>query len=266
MMKRMLYWLYQPYQWLVLIPCFALWTLFCATLTLILCTVASPRIASMLAGTAWGRLSAYLTPVMVRVVGREHVDKKQSYVIVSNHQSSYDIFVLYGWLGVDFRWVMKQEVRRMPAIGYGCETIGHIFIDRSNTSAALSSINAAKGKIVDGTSIVFFPEGTRSKDGKLGRFKKGAFRFAMDAGLPILPVTIEGTRDIMPTNTVKILPGRATLIFHEPVNIAEYDGDSIRDCIKRVKETIASGLESREPSAGGERVGIASGKPRTDST
>jgi len=245
MIKKVLYWLYQPYKWLGLIPCFALWTFLCATLSLILCTVASPKTASKLAGASWGRLSAYLTPILVRVVGREHVDEKQSYVIVSNHQSIYDIFVLYGWLGVDFRWVMKQEVRKIPLLGAGCEKIGHIFIDRSNTAAALSSINAAKGTIAGGTSIVFFPEGTRSKDGKLGRFKKGAFRFAVDLGLPILPVTIVGTRDIMPTNTVRIFPGRATLIFHEPVSIAEYDEASIQDCINRVKETIASSLEPR---------------------
>ncbi len=265
-MRKILVWLYKPYQWLILIPCFALWTLLCATLSLVLCTVASPRTASMLAGGAWGRLSVYLTPILVRVVGREHVDEKQSYVIVSNHQSIYDIFVLYGWLGVDFRWVMKQEVRKIPAIGAGCEKIGHIFIDRSNTAAALSSINAAKDKIVDGTSIVFFPEGTRTKDGKLGRFKKGAFRFAVDLGLPILPVTIVGTRGIMPTNTVRIFPGKATLIFHEPISVAEYDDDHIQDCIQRVKETIASGLESHPPSPGGAPSGIASDKPRADST
>lgn len=264
MMKQILYWFYQPYKWLVLLPGFILWTLFCATLNLILCTVASPRTASMLAGAAWGRLTAYLTPIVVQVVGREHVDKTQSYVIVSNHQSMYDIFVLYGWLGVDFRWVMKQELRKIPVIGSGCERIGHIFIDRSNTTAALNSINAARGIITDGTSILFFPEGTRSKDGKLGLFKKGAFRFARDLGLPMLPISIVGTRNIMPTNTLRIFPGKATLIIHEPVIIAQDDDESIHDCIRRVRETIASGFVFRAPLTSGERVGNSSASEKVD--
>ena len=89
---------------------------------------------------------------------------KQSYVIVSNHQSQYDILLMYGWLGTDFRWVMKKELRRVPVLGLACEKLGHIYVDRSDSAAAVASLNAARKKLVNGTSVVFFPEGTRSRD------------------------------------------------------------------------------------------------------
>ncbi len=144
---------------------------------------------------------AWVTPMRVSVEGRENLDPKQSYVLVSNHQSQYDIFLLYGWLGVDFKWVMKKELRKVLGIGVACDRLGHIFIDRSNHAAALATLETAKERIVDGTSVIFFPEGTRSRDGQLKKFKKGAFRMAVDLGLPILPLTVTGTRDVLPAGT-----------------------------------------------------------------
>ena len=93
----------------------------------------------------------------VNVTGRENIDPQQSYVVVANHQSLYDVFVLYGFLGIDFKWVMKQEMRSVPGLGIGCERMGHIFVDRSNVQAAMASIKAAESKIRNGTSVVFFP-------------------------------------------------------------------------------------------------------------
>lgn len=248
-MKQILRVLYQPYQWLVLVPAFVVITLVLAMANLVLLAVAGPRTASRIAARSWARLSSYLTPISVKVIGREHIDPRQSYVIVCNHQSIYDVFVLYGWLGIDFKWVMKQEIRRIPVVGHGCDKLGHVFIDRSNHAAAINSINAARDRIVGGTSILFFPEGTRTRDGRLGHFKKGAFRLALDLGLPILPLTITGTREIMPTKTVRIFPGRATLIIHEPVPTTELDPADLNAGLDRVRAIIASGLD-RPPSSG----------------
>jgi 1-acyl-sn-glycerol-3-phosphate acyltransferase len=174
----------------------------------------------------------------VTVIGRRNVDPLQSYVIVSNHQSQYDIFVLYGWLDIDFKWVMKQELRKVPAIGISCERLGHIYVDRSNREAALASINAAKQRIVDGTSVLFFPEGTRSRDNRMRPFKKGAFRMALDLQLPILPITIQGTRDILPSDTMDLYPGRATMIIHPPIAIDEYSHDTLEDLMARTRTVI----------------------------
>ena len=189
--RKMLRILYQPYKWFIFLPCFAVSTIFFGSLTVILSVITSPRITSFICGTVWARLNGYLTPILVNVTGRNNIVKTKSYVIVANHQSHYDIFVIYGWLGVDFKWVMKQELRKMPGIGIGCEKVGHIFIDRSNHEKAIASLLAAKEKIVNGTSVIFFPEGTRSKDGSLGTFKKGAFKMAIDRMNFFLPVNIK---------------------------------------------------------------------------
>jgi 1-acyl-sn-glycerol-3-phosphate acyltransferase len=240
--------LYQPYKWLIFAPYLAVSTLFFGSLTVVLAVVTNPRITSFICGTVWSRLNGYLTPIRVRVTGRGNIDPTQSYVIVANHQSQYDIFVLYGWLGIDFKWVMKQELRKVPGIGIGCEKVGHIFIDRSNHEKAVASLRAAKEKIVNGTSVIFFPEGTRSRDGSLGVFKKGAFKMAVDLRLPILPITIVGTRDILPTDTVDLFPGCARMIIHKPIDIAGYTDDNLDELVNRARGVIESGL--RETAAG----------------
>jgi 1-acyl-sn-glycerol-3-phosphate acyltransferase len=245
-MKNILHLLYQPYKWLFFGPYLVLSTLFFGSLTAILVYVTNPRIASLIGGVIWARLIAYLTPIFVRVVGRENIDKKQSYVIVCNHQSHYDVIVLYGWLGIDFRWVIKSELRKVPGLGIGCEKIGHIFIDRSNTKAALAAINGARNQIVDGTSVMFFPEGSRSRGNELGRFKKGAFKMAFDIKIPVLPITIVGTKNILPPKTVRLLPGKVKMIIHQPIDIAKYSDADIRELMEKARGIILRGLESSE--------------------
>jgi len=243
-MRKILFILYQPYKWLIFIPFFIISTLFFGSLAAVLSFVVKPRIASFLGGAVWSRLCGYMTPMFVKVIGRENLDKKESYVIVSNHQSHFDIFVLYGWLGIDFKWVMKQELRRVPALGVGCEKIGHIFIDRSNKKSALASINAAREKIVNGTSVIFFPEGTRSEDGNLGEFKKGAFKFAIDLGIPILPITIVGTKNILPSNTLNLFPGKVKMIINKSIDIDGYNANNIQELMDKVRDIFISDLNS----------------------
>ncbi|MEW6526686.1 MAG: lysophospholipid acyltransferase family protein [Spirochaetota bacterium] len=243
MIKKILYVLYQPYKWIVFLPFLVVSTLFFGFLTIILVPLTNPKIASYICGAIWSRLNGYMTPMLVKVHGRENINPQQSYVIVSNHQSHYDVFVLYGWLGIDFKWVMKQELRKVPGLGIGCEKVGHIFIDRSNTERALASLNEAKKKIVNGTSVIFFPEGTRSKDGKVGEFKKGAFKMAFDLGLPILPVTIVGTSKILPAHTINLFPGIVHLYIHKPININQYTEDKIEELMDTTKSIMTSVLE-----------------------
>jgi 1-acyl-sn-glycerol-3-phosphate acyltransferase len=232
--------LYQIYTWLVYVPIVGLSTAFFGTAVLILLVFLKPRIVGPLCGKGWARVNSYAAPMLVTVIGRENIDPRQSYVIVSNHQSQFDIFVLYGWLDIDFKWVMKQELRKVPVIGITCERLGHIYVDRSNRDAALASINAAKQRIVDGTSVVFFPEGTRSREKQMRPVKKGAFRMALDLQLPILPITIRGTREILPSDTTELYPGRATMIIHPPIPIDDYDHTRLSDLIARTRAVIAS--------------------------
>jgi 1-acyl-sn-glycerol-3-phosphate acyltransferase len=178
----------------------------------------------------------------VSVTGRENIDPKQSYIIAANHQSQYDIFAIYGWLPIDFRWVMKIELRKVPIFGAYSEHAGHICIDRSNPLKAMQSINRAKEKLAAGTSIFFFPEGTRSRDGELLPFKMGAFRLALDMQLPILPITISGTRDILPSGTLKLFPGHVRIIVHKPIDIREFNDQTIVQLAHRTRFAIQNGL------------------------
>jgi len=242
--NRLLYNAYQVYKYLVFFPLLGMGTTFIFIIIFSFLFVASQRFVQI-AGIIWARFNSFITPMFVTVRGAEHIDRKQSYVIVANHQSQYDIFVIYGWLPVDFRWVMKIELRKVPILGYYCYKAGHIFIDRSNHESAVRTINEAKAKITNGTSVLFFPEGTRSETGELIEFKKGAFKFALDMGLPVLPVTIIGTRDILPDNSIGLFPGSARMIIHRPIEIGDYTEDSIDRLIARAREAIQAGLDGR---------------------
>lgn len=237
-MRKVLYFLYQPYKWLVYFPFFCASTLVFGSLAATLAFVANERIASFVGGVLWARINAWMTPISVAVSGRDNVDPDQSYVVIANHQSAFDIFVLYGFLNIDFKWVMKQEVRKLPGIGIGCEKVGHIFIDRSNHDAAIKSLEEAKKKIVNGTSIIFFPEGTRSMDGIIKPFKKGAFKMALDLDLPILPVTITGTRDILPNKTLDLFPGKAAMQIHAPIKIKGFSDGNIDELMEKVRHIM----------------------------
>ncbi len=242
-MRKILYLLYQPYKWLVMAPVAGFSAVFFGFLAAVSAVLVGPRFGSMISGMPWARLNAFLTPMRVTVVGRERIDREQSYVIVANHQSPYDIYVLYGWLGIDFKWVLKQELRRVPGLGIGCEKLGHIYVDRSRSQAAIRSIEAAKERITCGTSVIFFAEGTFGKGPQLLPFKKGAFRMAVDLDLPILPVTIVGTREILPGGTLNLFPGRAKLIVHEPVAITGHEHGDMKTLIQEVRAVVQSGLE-----------------------
>jgi 1-acyl-sn-glycerol-3-phosphate acyltransferase len=239
-MKTFLWILYQPYKWLLLIPFMAINSVIFGILAVSLSILINQKIGSYVGGVLWARLNTTLTPAIVNVSGKEHIDKNQSYVIVANHLSTFDISSLYGWLGIDFKWVMKKEIKKYPGVGFGSLAVGHIFIDRSSTTEALKSINAAKEKIKNGTSVIFFPEGTRSKTRELLPFRKGAFRLAYDLDLPLLPVTINGTDKVWPTGTFNLFPGNVDIIIHPPIDIHQYEGANMLQLISDTREVIAS--------------------------
>jgi 1-acyl-sn-glycerol-3-phosphate acyltransferase len=241
--ERLLRRVYSIYKWLVVIPVLGLSTFICGMSVVALVWFAQAKTLGKVFGQGWARINSWITPMLVSVHGRHHVDPEQSYVIVCNHQSQYDIFVLYGWLKIDFKWVMKQELRNVPVIGVACDKLGHIYVDRSNPETALASIGAAKTRVTDGTSVLFFAEGTRSRDGRLRQFKKGAFHFALDLQLPLLPITINGTRQILPSDTLDLFPGRATMTIHAPIGIDGYQREDIKELAALVRERIASAMD-----------------------
>ena len=228
--------LYQIYKWVVFIPVFVIASIVFSIGAGLLAMLVSPRVGSM-SGAMWAKTVALFTPMRVEVAGKENIKKGQSYVIVANHQSAYDIFALYGFLDIDFRWIMKKELRHAFFIGPASAKVGHIFIDRSSPKAAYESIKEAKSKLVNGTSVVVFPEGTRSGGNSVKRFKTGAFRIAEELELPILPVTIKDTHKIYSGGTFNVHPGKVSLTINPCIDTAKYKGD-IRKLMDITKERL----------------------------
>jgi len=191
----------------------------------------------------WGRLNLALSGVSMSVIGDELIDENQPYIVMANHQSHYDVFALIGYLPLPLKWVMKRELRKIPVFGIACEKVGHIYVDRGNSEKAQKSLKAAGEKIRAGSSVAFFPEGTRSPDGKLQPFKKGGFVMALEAKVPILPVTVVGGRKILPKGSLRILPGNMKIIIHEPIPVDEYTYETREKLVERVRKAIEKDME-----------------------
>lgn len=238
--KQLGFLLYQPYKLLIFLPILVFSTNLIGAMVVVFMALGLNTLARSLP-VLWARINALGSLSRVRVSGREQVDPTQSYVIVANHRSHFDILAVYGWLGIDFRWVMKQELRKVPALGIACEKLGHVFVDRSDPRKAKTSIENAKAEIRDGTSIFFFPEGTRSDRRQMLPFKRGAFKLAKELGLPILPVTINGSGRILPTKTLNLMPGVVEIVIHEPIDSTDLDE---LELAQLARDRIASQLKS----------------------
>ena len=241
-MKKILFWPYQLYAWLIFLPLVTVLTLLFSMLTVIFAGLVNPTFASRVFASTWARLCAWCTPIGVTVEGAEHAQRSRSYIVASNHQSQYDILVVYGWLKLDLKWVMKKELRKIPGIGIGCEKAGHIFVERRNPKQAAEAISQALERLGDGIGILFFPEGTRSRDGHLLPFKKGAFRTAIEQQIPILPVTLVGTRDILPAKSLRLFPGRAKMVIHPPIETRGMTATQLDELSERTRAVIRSSM------------------------
>jgi len=180
----------------------------------------------------------------VEVSGREHADPSRPTVYVSNHQSAADIPALLVALPVNVRFVAKKQLRWVPIVGWYLQLAGHIIVDRSNTRDAIASLDAAAKKIRSGTSILMFPEGTRSPHRRILPFKKGPFSLALKAGVAIVPVTVEGSGKMMPKRSFRIFPGEIRVKIGAPIDASKY-GEQDRDrLLKDVRNVmIAQSLE-----------------------
>lgn len=216
-----------------------------------------PVVAAALAGRtgtaafglmqSWAWLVLRVSGIRVEVRGRENVDPGQRYVILSNHQSHFDIPALVTSLGVPYRWVIKKELRRIPLFGHALAASRNIFIDRSDSGSAMRSIHNGVAQLPEGTGVLFFPEGTRSRDDNMLAFKKGAFVAARDSGLPILPVTVNGSRRCLPKGSAVFRPGTIEVVIHPPLSAATVTGDSLDELMDRTRAVI--GGARRSPSS-----------------
>lgn len=189
----------------------------------------------------------------VRVVseGLENVDPRQAYVFMSNHQSVMDIGAIVLTIPVKWRFVAKRELGRIPLFGWALANGGHIMIDRDDRTQAIRSLEAAAGRISAGTNVVVFPEGTRSPDGRLGRFKQGGFHLAIAAQVPILPVTVSGTRKLTPKRSLRIESGVAKIVYGVPIPTRGLAREDRHLLMEQVRKAIEAGYDRayQEPDA-----------------
>jgi 1-acyl-sn-glycerol-3-phosphate acyltransferase len=167
----------------------------------------------------WARVSLLLAGVRLTVAGHEHLPEC-AVIYMPNHQSNFDILALHAGLPVQFRWLAKEELFRIPLFGFAMRRTGYIAINRSDRKQAIQSMAEAARRISEGTSVIVFPEGTRSPDGALLPFKKGGFMLAIDAGAPIVPVAIRGSHDVMPKHSRWIRGGHIRVTIFPAVPTA----------------------------------------------
>ena len=240
-MKQVFKLLYQPYKWIVVLPFTLAITMVMGLVCITVGAVFSQDAANVTA-VLWSRLCCAIAPVRVALKGKKNFTPKNAYVVVANHQSMVDIPVIHGFMGLHIKWVMKQELRKIPIFGIACHYLGCIFIDRSHRDAAIRTIHQSRKRLSPRASVLFFAEGTRSRDGQVRPFKKGAFVFARETGLPILPVTIKNSYQIMPPDSLDLVPGKVALIVHRPVYVLADDPDRLDAVIASVRATIAAPL------------------------
>ncbi len=193
------------------------------------------------------RLGLKLVGVRVEVEGIERLDPNQAYIFTPNHQSFIEVPVFIAYLGRNPAYLAKKEVFKYPIFGYGIGLMGVVPVDRSNSSAAVESARQATEKLRHGKSFVVYPEGTRSPDGRLLPFKKGAFMMAIDAGVPVVPVTISGATRIMPKAQVRVYPSTVRITVHDPISTEGYSKDNVAELMERVRAKVLSSLDEQTP-------------------
>lgn len=196
----------------------------------------------------WVWIAKGVTFTRVETVANPKVDKSKSYVIVSNHQSLLDIPALMLNTGLQFRWVLKKELGYIPFFGWALWGARHILVDRSQPKRALKNMNAAVKNLPPGVSVMVFPEGTRSDSGELGDFKVGGFLTAISSGLPVLPMTINGSWKRMPNKkSLAFHPGKIQLVLGDPIDTTQYSKREIARLIQDSRNAVASRLNPEYP-------------------
>ncbi len=239
--------LYRLYQLLIFFPLFVVVTIFVALLTSLGCMVGLSRWFAFLPTRFWGWFTIRFLFLPVKVEGREHLQPGQSYIFAANHQGAFDIFLLSGFLGREFKWMMKASLRKIPFVGLACEKAGYIFVDKSSRKAVAKTMDDARQRLVGGTSLAVFPEGARTFSGHMGIFRRGAFQLADELQLPVVPITIDGCFDVMPRTKdfhfAQWHPLR--LVIHPPIVPISQGADNIKRTLEESYRIIMDALPER---------------------
>lgn len=239
--------IYRIYQLFIALPVLAVATVLTSLVTVIGCLIGNAHFWGYYPGKCWSYIICKVLLLPVKIEGRQHIDKKISYVFVANHQGPMDIFLIYGFIGRNFKWMMKKSLRKVPFIGIACAKAHHIFVDKSGPRKIQETIHQAHKTLQGGTSLVVFPEGARTFTGHMGIFRKGAFQLADDLQLPVVPITIDGSYDVITRmagfNFVNHHPMR--LIIHKPIYPKGKGVADIQQTMDEAYKTIMNSLPEK---------------------
>ena len=225
--------LYYIYQICIALPILLVLTILTAVVTIVGSLLGGAHIWGYYPGKIWSQLICLFLLIPVKVHGREKLHER------------FDIFLIYGFLGRNFKWMMKKSLRKIPFVGKACESAGHIFVDRSGPKKVLETIRQAKDSLKDGVSLVVFPEGARSFTGHMGYFKKGAFQLADDLQLAVVPVTIDGSFEILPRTGKWIHRHRMILTIHDPIPPKGQGADNMKATMAEAYTAVESALPDK---------------------
>jgi 1-acyl-sn-glycerol-3-phosphate acyltransferase len=236
-----------PFHWwrtvFFLIPAISLYTVVLGTLSIGSSLFEKRGHFAHWCARTWSRLILVTTGVRVEVIGLERLEAGRTYFFVSNHQSIYDIPILFGSLPYQLRIIAKESLGRFPFLGWHLQRTGHMLVDRSRPNRT-KIFGWASRLTTQGLSLIVFPEGTRSRDGRVSRFKGGSFYLALDAGIPVVPLSIVGSRHVMLKGRLATYPGRVRLVVHEPIDTSTLEGTDARAFGERVRQIVGPEAES----------------------
>ena len=239
--------LYYLYQLCIALPLGLLITIGCCLLVIIGCSLGYGHFWGYWPARIWARIVLWLLLIPVKVEGHTHLEQGQSYVFVANHQGAFDIFLVYGYLNRNFKWMMKYQLRQIPVVGYTCAKAHHIFVDKRGPKKIKASYDAARETLKDGISLTVFPEGARTFTGHMGVFKRGAFALADELQLPVVPLTINGSFDILPRMRDMHFANwhPLTLTIHQPIYPVGQGPENIEAIKNQAYDAVMSAIEPK---------------------
>jgi len=236
--------LYKVYQIVIGLPVLVVITIITAIEVAIGTTFGNGHFWGYYPGRWWAKVILKSLLIPVRVEGSEHLEKEQSYVFVANHQGAFDIFLIYGYLGRNFKWMMKHQLRKIPFVGYACEKSHQIMVDKRGPKKIQKTYEAAREILKEGYSVTVFPEGARTFTGHMGKFKKGAFALADELQLPVVPLTINGSFNILPRmrgfNFITWHP--LSLTIHQPIYPTGRGPENVEATMRQAYDSVMSAL------------------------
>jgi len=236
--------LYRLYQICVFLPIALVMTILTSIETCLGCLLGNGHFWGYWPGRIWSWVLIRAALLPVSVSGKEKLEKGQSYVFVANHQGAFDIFLIYAFLGRNFKWMMKRGILKIPFVGVACKASHQIIVDKSGPSKIKATVKQAEATLQGGMSLMVFPEGARTFTGHMGIFRRGAFMLADELKLPVVPITINGSFNVMPRmrdwHFLNWHP--LSLTIHDPIQPQGSGAENIQMQMEKSYQAVMSAL------------------------